>query len=497
MLDLQLVPSLIAMSDTLLRRKPRVSSAASSPVGRAGVAKRHLPSSGTTRQRPPVPSEAASGGSERGLSRPLPALPADSLAASFCDAVAVLQQVGAGRSLAEGLLDAVDPARRPEVQDMVYASLRRFGRDAIFLTMLLERPLDKPEIHALLRLALYRLESRPETGHTVVSQAVDAAGVLSQGRLGGLVNAVLRNFSRRQRELLAAVAADPVARSQHPRWWLRRLQQVYPQDWERIVAASNSHPPMALRVNPRQGSREDYLARLADVGIAGQVCAQGGQAGILLTRPVAVEALPGFAEGAVSVQDLGAQRAAELLAPATGSRVLDACAAPGGKTAHLLEQAGTGRLDVLALDVSALRCRKIDTTLKRLGLAATVKCADASQPAGWWDGVPFDAILADVPCSASGVVRRHPDAKWLRRETDVMGFAAVQARLLDALWPLLKPGGRLLYATCSLFPEENGDQITRFLVRQSDARCTHQEQLLPCSDHDGFFYALLHKHEAC
>lgn len=427
----------------------------------------------------------------------MPPLPADSLAASFCDAVAVLQQVEAGHSLAEGLLDGIAPARRPEVQDMVYASLRRFGRDAIFLALLLQRPLDRPDIHALLRLALYRLESRPDSSHTVVSQAVDAAGLLSQGRLGGLVNAVLRNFSRRQRELLAAVQADPVARTQHPRWWLRRLQQVYPQDWERIVAASNSHPPMALRVNLHRDSRAGYLARLAGAEIAVQDSPRQGEAGILLAKPVTVERLPGFAEGAVSVQDLGAQRAAELLAPAAGSRVLDACAAPGGKTAHLLERAGTDRLDLLALDIATARCRKIDSTLERLGLAATVRRADSSQPDTWWDGVAFDAILADVPCSASGVVRRHPDAKWLRRETDIAGFAAVQARLLDALWPLLKPGGRLLYATCSLFPEENGDQITRFLVRQSDARCTHQEQLLPCSDHDGFFYALLHKHEAC
>ena len=208
-------------------------------------------------------------------------------------------------------------------------------------------------------------------------------------------------------------------------------------------------------------------------------------------EPVAVEALPDFALGAVSVQDPGAQRAAELLAPPAGCRVLDACAAPGGKTAHLLERSD---IDLLALDLKAARCRRIEENLARLQLRAEVRVADCAKPAGWWDGRPFDAVLADVPCTASGVVRRNPDAKWLRREADIASFAAAQARILDALWQVVRPGGKLLYATCSVFPAENGEQIARFIERQPQARSCHEEQLLPTAEHDGFFYCLLEKH---
>lgn len=210
----------------------------------------------------------------------------------------------------------------------------------------------------------------------------------------------------------------------------------------------------------------------------------------MLGRPLPVERLPGFAAGLVSVQDPGAQQAALLLDPAPGSRVLDACAAPGGKTAHLLERAD---LDLLALDLKPARCRRIAESLARLGLQASLKAADCARPAGWWDGRPFDAVLADVPCTASGVVRRNPDAKWLRRDADVAGFAATQARILDALWQVVRPGGKLLYATCSVFPEENGEQIRRFLATRPDARRDHEEQILPTADHDGFFYCRLEK----
>ncbi len=414
-------------------------------------------------------------------------LPPDSLAYALLHAARIDAAVGAGQSLADGLLARVDAAARPAVQDLVYGSLRQFGRGDFMLAQLLAKPLATPEVHALLLVALYRLETRPEAAHTVVDQAVAAAGELAGGRFRGLVNGVLRNFLRQRETLLAAAAADPVAAACHPEWWLRRLQAAYPADWPAIVAAGNGPPPMALRVNLRRTTRAAYQASLAAAGLAATPV---GEAGLMLGRPLPVERLPGFAAGLVSVQDPGAQQAALLLDPAPGSRVLDACAAPGGKTAHLLERAD---LDLLALDLKPARCRRIAENLARLGLQASLKAADCARPAGWWDGRPFDAVLADVPCTASGVVRRNPDAKWLRRDADVAGFAATQARILDALWQVVRPGGKLLYATCSVFPEENGEQIRRFLATRPDARRDHEEQILPTADHDGFFYCRLEK----
>ena len=415
-------------------------------------------------------------------------LPLNSLAYALLEAARIDAAVFAGQSLADGLLGRIDPAARPAVQDLVYGSLRAYGRGDFFLSRLLERPLAVDEIRALLLVALYRIETRPEAVHTVVDQAVFAAGELLGGKFRGLVNGVLRNFLRQQDALVAAAAADPLASAQHPDWWLAQLQSTYPDDWPRIIAAGNTPPPMGLRVNLRQTTRDAYLARLQAAGIEASPL---GEAGLALARPVAVEALPDFALGAVSVQDPGAQRAAELLAPPAGCRVLDACAAPGGKTAHLLERSD---IDLLALDLKAARCRRIEENLARLQLRAEVRVADCAKPAGWWDGRPFDAVLADVPCTASGVVRRNPDAKWLRREADIASFAAAQARILDALWQVVRPGGKLLYATCSVFPAENGGQIARFIERQPQARPCHEEQLLPTAEHDGFFYCLLEKH---
>jgi 16S rRNA (cytosine967-C5)-methyltransferase len=415
-------------------------------------------------------------------------LPITSLAYALLQAARIDAAVLAGQSLADGLLARVDAQARPAVQDLVYGSLRAYGRGDFFLGRLLQRPLDQVDVRCLLLVAIYRLETRPTATHTVVDQAVAAAGELASGRLKGLVNAVLRNFLRQQPELVAAAAADPVAGSQHPAWWLARLQAAYPSDWPRIVAAGNQAPPMGLRVNVRQCPRDAYQQQLAAAGIAAQAV---GSVGLALAQPVGVDRLPGFFDGRVSVQDPGAQRAAELLAPLPGSRVLDACAAPGGKTAHLLEQAD---LDLLALDLKPARCRRVADGLARLKLQAHVEAADCTQRARWWDGRPFDAVLADVPCTASGVVRRNPDAKWLRRDDDVASFARAQARILDALWPVLRPGGRLLYATCSVFPEENGQQVAAFLQRQADARHVLAEQLLPASDSDGFYYCLIEKH---
>lgn len=416
-------------------------------------------------------------------------LPLTSLAFALQQAALINVAVFAGQSLADGLLGRIDPLARPAVQDLVYGSLRQYGRGDFFLSRLLSKPLAAEEIRALLLVAIYRLETRPDAAHTVVDQAVVAAGVMAEGRFRSLVNAVLRNFLRQQAALNTDLAADELASSQHPDWWLAQLQAAYPGDWRAIVAAGNMPPPMALRVNLRRIGRAEYQQRLSAVDIASTPI---DEAGLMLDKPVAVDRLPGFYDGLVSVQDPGAQRTARLLDPLPGSRVLDACAAPGGKTAHLLER---GELDLLALDLKPSRCRRIEENLARLGLQAGVKAADCAKLNLWWDGRPFDAVLADVPCTASGVVRRNPDAKWLRRETDIASFAASQARILDALWQVVRPGGKLLYVTCSVFPAENTEQIGLFLARQPQARRCHEEQLLPTAEHDGFFYCLLEKRD--
>jgi 16S rRNA (cytosine967-C5)-methyltransferase len=401
--------------------------------------------------------------------------------------------VRAGKSLSEALLVLADePAvARSAAQDVAYGVLRRYGWGEFILGRLMSKPLTHPETQALLLGALYRLDTRPDSSPMVVDQAVAAAGELAGGVFKGVVNGVLRNFLRQRESLLLALAQDEEANYQYPRWWLSRLRRAYRDDWQSIVAAGNTPPPMTLRVNQRRSTLSDYLARLNVAGLSARpLLHEKGLHGLILDKAVAVDALPGFFEGIVSVQDAGAQRAAELLAPEAGARVLDACAAPGGKTAHLLEMAD---LDLLALDIDAGRTRRIEENLQRLNLQATVTVADCSDVQRWWDGRPFDAILADVPCSASGVVRRHPDIKHLRRESDIRRFAHTQADLLDALWPLLKIGGKLLYATCSVFPEENSAQIDAFLVRQPGACRLHEEQLLPQDENDGFYYALLQK----
>lgn len=416
-------------------------------------------------------------------------LPLNSLAHALLEAARIDTAVLAGQSLADGLLGRVDPAARPAVQDLVYGSLRAYGCGDFYLARLLTKPLYVDEVRALLLVAIYRLETRPDAVHTVVDQAVSAAGEIAGGNFRGLVNGVLRNFLRQQSALTAAFDADTDASAMHPDWWLARLRAAYPDDWPAIVAAGNAPPPMGLRVNGRRIARDEYQKLLAAEGIAARPT---GECGLALDRPVSVDTLPGFADGLVSVQDPGAQQAATLLNPAPGSHVLDACAAPGGKTAHLLERS---ELDLLALDLKPSRCRRIAETLTRLGLTARIEAADCAKLTTWWDGRPFDAVLADVPCTASGVVRRNPDAKWLRREADIASFAAAQARILDALWQVLRPGGKLLYATCSVFPAENAEQIASFLQRQPKACRRHEEQLLPTAEHDGFYYCLLEKRD--
>lgn len=442
-------------------------------------------------------------------------LATDSLAYGLVLAARLLAAVYRGRSLNEALsmLAGEPTGARAAAQDTAYGTLRAYGRGEFILARLMERPPAHAETKALLLAALYRIETRPAAMPMVVDQAVNASGELSGGAFKGLVNAVLRNYLRRRDALLSELVSDDVAHQQHPAWWLARLRRAYPDDWPGIVAAGNGQPPMTLRVNSRRTTRTDYLAALQAAGMAARPV---GTVAIRLESPVAVERLPGFMQGMVSVQDAGAQRAAELLDPAPGMRVLDACAAPGGKTAHLLERAD---LELLAIDVDAQRLRRVEGNLQRLGLsggmavpaanepeptanhqhaaptAARVRlCAgDGLQPGQWWDGRAFDAILADVPCSASGVVRRHPDIKTLRRESDIRRLVHTQSAMLDALWPLLRTGGCLLYATCSVFIEENAAQIDAFLVRQPGARRETQEIWLPNDEHDGFFYALLRK----
>ena len=376
---------------------------------------------------------------------------------------------------------------RPAARDLAWSALRRYGRDSFFLRRLLHQPLSTPDVHALLLVALARLETRPQDAHTTVDQAVRAASQLDGGHCKGLVNAVLRNFLRRRDELLAAAEQDLEAHWQHPQWWIARLKRDWPDDWPAILAAGNSRPPMTLRVNRRRSSQQEMLHTLAQAGIAAEALDQWA---IHLPEPVSVARLPGFAEGRVSVQDYGAQQAAHLLDLADGQRVLDACAAPGGKSAHLLESAA---LALTALEIDPTRASLISENLSRLGLHAEIKVADCRQVDAWWDGVPFDRILLDAPCSASGVVRRHPDAKWLRRESDITALAREQATMLARLWPLLMPGGKMLYCTCSLFAAENAKVLTAFTTGRHDLRRAGELSLLPSPRHDGFLYALLEK----
>lgn len=425
-------------------------------------------------------------------------LPPDSLSYALLRAAKVVVQVFDGGNLTDALIRCwrehgdLIPAQRGAIQDLAYGALRRYGLGDFILSKLLHKPLSEPILQAILLCALYRLEARPEDGHTTVNQAVAAAATLHGGVFKGLSNAVLRNYQRQRAELLAEAEKFQEARWQHPRWWLTRIRKDLPEDWQAVLSADNGHPPMGLRVNRRKGTAESYLARLTEAGIEAR--ALDGNA-LRLERPVAVDRLPGFAEGLVSVQDGGAQQAANLLDLQAGQRVLDACSAPGGKTAHILE---TADVDLTALDSDAGRLEKVSENLGRLGLSARTLGADCRDLPAWWDGKPFDRILADVPCSASGVVRRHPDIKWLRREEDIAGFAATQAQILDALWQTLAVNGKMLYVTCSVFRAENEEQVAAFVRRHAECRRLPIQgapvlQLLPREDHDGFFYALLQK----
>ena len=395
------------------------------------------------------------------------------------------------------------PERRALAQELCYGTLRWAPRLQAILRSLLDKPLKSKDsdIQSLLLLGLYQLAYMDIPAHAAVSETVAVTAILNKGWAKGLVNAVLRRYQRESQTLEAALAHDPSAASAHPTWLLEMLQQAWPDQWQAIVTANNQRPPLSLRVNRSRCSRDEYQQALQAEGIAAVTSPHAPDA-LTLEKPVNVEQLPGFAQGQVSVQDSAAQLAAVLVSPQPGMRVLDACAAPGGKTGHLLEICSD--IELIALDVEKKRLQRVEENLQRLGLHADLIAADASQ-SDWWDGNPFDRILLDAPCSASGVIRRHPDIKLLRQPDDIPRLVALQAAILEALWRMLKPGGILVYATCSVLPQENAGQLANFLANHDDAKERPIEsgwgravgvgrQILPDQDGmDGFYYACIEK----
>lgn len=431
------------------------------------------------------------------------------------------ETAGCVRAVSQGTsaalaLAAVAPPLRPGTQALVFHVLRQLGRARALARALVSRQ-PQADTHALLASALallWDLLAAPYEPFTLVNQAVEAARRNARTRAqAGFINACLRRFLRERDALVAATQGDEVARTNHPAWWLRRLRADHPEHWQDIVEVDNRPPSMILRVSESKTTVRKYQQALAAIGME---AFETGDSGLILRHPVPVSRLPGFDAGWVAVQDAAAQRAAPLLLdgldPQRPVRVLDACAAPGGKTAHLADwiKARGAPWSVTALEVDAQRARRIDENLRRLDLAAQVLVADAGAVGTWWQaagGEAFDAILLDAPCTASGIVRRHPDVRWLRRESDIAQLAAQQARLLEALWPCVRAGGRLLYSTCSVFRAEGDEQIAAFLARHTDARLMPSAgHMLPTQgdasaavrdnadrEHDGFFYALLRK----
>lgn len=425
-----------------------------------------------------------------------------------------------GRSLDDvlaGLGDLDDPRDRSLVQALCYGVLRTLPRQEALAGALLHRPLKRADrdLEALILVGLYQLTDTRIPPHAAIAATVDAARTMGKSWAPALVNALLRRFQRERARLLDPPDPAPEVRWLFPRWLLEQLRTAWPQHWREIVTASNARPPMTLRVNRLRTTRTRYARQLSDAGLTARP-SRDTTHGLTLERPVPTTELPGFADGLVSVQDAGAQLAAGLLDARPGERILDACAAPGGKSAHILERAG-GNPDLTALDIDPARLEQVGLNLRRLSLPARIVQGDATAPGGAWARASarasaqagaqtrYHRILLDAPCSATGVIRRHPDIKWLRRDTDLPALCDVQARMLDALWPLLLPGGALLYATCSLLPAENEAQIRAFLGRWNDAHARPLEktwgiarpwgrQTLPQEGGpDGFYYALLEK----
>jgi len=419
---------------------------------------------------------------------------------------AVHAVLDAGRSLDDVLPTLLaQTGERALVQELAYGTLRFAHQLLAIRSAYLDRaPRARDrDLGALLLVGLYQLLHLRIAPYAAVTETVDAAGALGKAWARDMVNAVLRRAAAGIEDLRARIRDEPALRLSHPDWLIELAQSAWPHDWEAIAAAGNARPPMALRINLRRTSRAAYLERLAGAGLAARPLEET-DCGVVLAEPVAVDRLPGFAQGEASVQDGAAQLAAVLLDPQPGEQLLDACAAPGGKAAHLMERCPDCALT--ALDVSGARLERLRDNFARLGLDATVREGDGATPADWWDGRPFDRILLDAPCSGSGVIRRHPDIKHLRRRGDVERFAGVQAALLAGLWPTLRPGGKLLYVTCSFLPTENESVIAAFLAAHPGARS--MPLALPCGrprgagwqilpgEHglDGFFYAMLEKH---
>ena len=423
----------------------------------------------------------------------------DSLAYSLIGAAQAVAQVRTGTNLPQALAQVwakgdASPQARGAMQDIAYRCMRQLGQSEALIGLMAPKA-PEPLVAALLACALALMtapdEVQPYEEFTVVDQTVTAADAHPDtARAKGMVNAVLRRFLRERKALLESALLQQVAKWNYPQWWIDAAKAAWPQDWQGVLATGNSAPPLTLRINARKTTMEQYLATLEAAGMA---ATRIGPYAVRLAKPVGVTLIPGFADGVVSVQDAGAQLAAPLLDVQDGMRVLDACAAPGGKTCHILELADAR---VTALDADPKRLARVGENLERLGQQATLRTADA-QSAGWWDGVAFDRILADVPCTASGIVRRHPDIRWLRRKGDTLQLATLSSKILDNLWQMLAPGGKLLFVTCSLWPQESEAQAAAFAVRNQAVRLDAPGQLLPAGgagqDHDGLFYALFQK----
>ncbi|ASP40827.1 16S rRNA (cytosine(967)-C(5))-methyltransferase [Bacterioplanes sanyensis] len=420
-------------------------------------------------------------------------------------AARALSLVMQGQSLNQALPmlePRVDESDRGFLRDLVLGSCRHYQRLNALAKMLLKSPFDDSDqdLHALLVIGLYQLHMQGKAPHAAVHATVDVCEELGKGYGKAVINACLRRFGREYDSLTPALDDNPVTATSHPKWLVKMLNKAWPEQAAAILHSNNDKPPLCLRVNRRQVSRDDYLQQLQQADIDARP-APFSDDGIYLNTGLDVTTLPGFAAGFVSVQDEAAQLAAQLLQPQNGEQILDACAAPGGKTCHLLEHAD---VHVTAVDIDQQRLQRVQENLDRLQLSAELTCADMLQ-ASSWQKQQYDAILLDVPCSATGVIRRHPDIKLLRRRDDIDALVHTQATLLDLAWSALKPGGRLLYATCSVLPQENSEQIAQFVARTDNAElqildkpwgnaCNAGRQLLPQTDsHDGFYYALLQK----
>ncbi|MEX0872897.1 MAG: 16S rRNA (cytosine(967)-C(5))-methyltransferase RsmB [Aquisalimonadaceae bacterium] len=429
------------------------------------------------------------------------------MSARWAAARVLVQVIRDGRSVSDVLPSAVaalPEAERGLAQELVFGTLRWAPRLDALLDSVLQRPLRRRDmdVRALAMMGIYQCMETRVPDHAAVSATVDTARRLRQPWAPGLVNAVLRRFLRERETLQRALDSEP-ARFAHPQWLIDSLRQDWPEHWRSVLEANNARPPMTLRVNRRQSDRDTWLVRLRDSGLAAEPHAWAADA-VTMAEPVAVQRLPGFAEGAVSVQDAAGQLAADLVAPAAGHRVLDLCAAPGSKTCHLLER-NPGLAELTAVDIDAGRMQRLEENLIRLGLSAQVLVADASQPEQWWDGRPYDRILLDAPCSATGVIRRHPDIKLLRKSADIEALQALQCTLLAAVWPMLAPGGMLVYATCSMLRAENERVIERFVDAQDDAyavsidagwghaRPQGRQIFVGDAGMDGFYYACVGK----